>query len=33
VEAEPSEDAGGKGGGERAVLLVAPYPEDLVQGP
>src|SRR6516162_9796744 len=27
------ENAGGKGGSERTVLLVAPYPEDLVQGP
>jgi hypothetical protein len=30
---KPSEDAGGKGGGERAVLFIAAYPEDLVQGP
>jgi hypothetical protein len=29
---EAPEDAGGKGGGERAILLVAVCPEDLVQG-
>src|SRR5713226_8061477 len=29
---EASNDAGGKGGGERAILLIAVYPEDLVQG-
>jgi len=27
-----SEDAGDKGGGEGAILLVAAYPEDLMQG-
>ena len=30
---KPSEDAGGKGGGESAVLLVAAHAEDFVQGP
>src|SRR6516162_3442259 len=30
---QPAEDAGGKGGGKRAVLFVAAHPEDLVQGP
>ncbi len=30
--AEASEDVSGKGGGERAILLVAAYPQDLVQG-
>ncbi len=29
---EAPDDAGGKGGGERAILLIAVYPEDLVQG-
>ncbi len=29
---EPSDDAGGKGGGECAILLVAACPQDLVQG-
>jgi hypothetical protein len=29
---EAPDDAGGKGGGERAILLVAVHPEDLVQG-
>jgi hypothetical protein len=29
---EASENVSGKGGGERAILLVAAYPQDLVQG-
>jgi len=29
---ETPEDTGGKGGGERAILLVAARPQDLVQG-
>jgi hypothetical protein len=33
VGAEPPEDAGGKGGGERAILLITARSEDLVQGP
>jgi hypothetical protein len=32
VGAEPSEDAGGKGGGKRTILLVAAHSEDFVQG-
>jgi hypothetical protein len=32
VGAESSEDAGGKGGGECAILLVAAHSEDFVQG-
>ena len=30
---KPSEDADGKGGSQRAILLVATRSEDLVQGP
>ena len=30
--AEPAEDAGGEGGGKRAILLVAAHAEDLVHG-
>ena len=33
VPRKPSEDARGKGGGERSVLLVAARSEDLVQSP
>ena len=29
---EPSENAGGKGGGERAIFFVSAYSQDLVQG-
>jgi len=33
VGAKPTEDAGCEGRGDRAILLVAVRPEDLVQGP
>jgi hypothetical protein len=29
---QPAEDAGGKGGGERTIFLIAAHPEDFVQG-
>ena len=29
---EPAEDVSGKSGGERAILFVAAYPQDLMQG-
>jgi len=30
---KPSDDTGGKGGGERAILFITARSEDLVQGP